>query len=78
MAVSLDPFNDQGGALRVPLEELNIAAGQPYLVQDLLTDERQVWHGEWNRVSLSNRSIPGKIWRLRPRLRRENDFDYFM
>ena len=78
IAVGLDPFNDQAAKVRVPLGELKIAEGQPYLVQDLLTDERQVWHGEWNRLLLSNRDIPGKIWLLRPRLRRENDFDYFM
>jgi starch synthase (maltosyl-transferring) len=78
IVVSLDPFNDQQGTVRVPLAELGIGAGRPYLVHDLLTDEKNIWHGEENRVSLSLQAVPAKIYRLHPRLRREQDFDYYM
>jgi starch synthase (maltosyl-transferring) len=78
VVVSLDPFNNQEGTVRVPLEELGISAGRPYLVHDLLTDEKNIWHDEKNHVALKLQAMPAKIYRLHPRLRREHDFDYFM
>jgi starch synthase (maltosyl-transferring) len=78
VVVSLDPFNSQEGTVRVPLEELGIRAGQPYLVHDLLSEEKNIWHDERNRVALSLHAMPAKIYRLQPRLRREHDFDYYM
>ncbi len=78
VVVSLDPFNNQQGTVRVPLAELGISAGRPYLVHDLLTDEKNIWHDAENQVSLSLQAVPAKIYRLHPRLRREQDFDYYM
>jgi starch synthase (maltosyl-transferring) len=78
VVVSLDPFNNQQGTVRVPLAELGIGAGRPYLVHDLLTDEKNIWHDAENQVSLSLQAVPAKIYRLHPRLRREQDFDYYM
>jgi starch synthase (maltosyl-transferring) len=78
MVVSLDPFNRQAGNIRVPLEALGISPGHPFLVHDLLGDAKNIWHDEWNRVELDPRALPGLICRLHPRLRREQDFDYFM
>jgi starch synthase (maltosyl-transferring) len=78
VVVSLDPFNNQEGTVRVPLAELGISAGHPYLVHDLLTEEKNIWHDERNRVALNLHVMPAKIYRLQPRLRREHDFDYFM
>jgi starch synthase (maltosyl-transferring) len=78
VVVSLDPFHNQEGSVRVPLEELGISAGRPYLVHDLLTDEKNIWHDERNRVVLSLQGMPAKIYRLHPRLRREHDFDYYL
>jgi starch synthase (maltosyl-transferring) len=76
--VSLDPFNSQECVVRVPLEDLGITPGHPYLVHDLLIDDRNIWHGERNRVTINLHVMPAKIFRIRPRLRREHDFDYFM
>jgi starch synthase (maltosyl-transferring) len=78
VVVSLDPFNNQEGTVRVPLAELGISAGHPYLVHDLLTEEKNIWHDERNRVALNLHVMPAKIYLLQPRLRREHDFDYFM
>jgi starch synthase (maltosyl-transferring) len=78
VVVSLDPFNNQEGSVRVPLEELGISAGRPYLVHDLLTEEKNIWHDEENRVALNLQAMPAKIYQLHPRLRREHDFDYYM
>ena len=60
------------------LQELGITAGHPYLVHDLLSGERNIWHGERNRLALDIQALPAKICLLRPRLRRENDFDYYL
>jgi starch synthase (maltosyl-transferring) len=78
IVVSLDPFNPQSARIRVPLERLGIVAGHPYLTHDLLSNSRNIWSQEWNRVSLDPRALPAAILRLHPRLRREQDFDYFM
>ncbi len=78
IVVSLDPFNRQEARIRVPLERLGIVAGHPYLVHDLLSDGRNIWNQEWNPVSFDPQALPGAVFRLHPRLRREQDFDYFM
>lgn len=77
--VSLDPFRPQSGNLRVPLKELGAAPGEPYLMHDLLTGDKFIWQGEWNRVELSPHFLlPARIFRVRRRMRKESDFDYFM
>ena len=78
IAVNLDPFHTQSCRLRVPLEELGISRGQPYLVHDLLGEDRFIWHSEWNGLDLDPQILPARIFRLRTRLKRERDFDYFM
>jgi starch synthase (maltosyl-transferring) len=78
VVVSLDPFNGQECTIRIPLEALGIGAGDPYLVHDLLSDEKNIWHGERNRVALCHNAVPARICRLKPRLRREQDFDYYL
>lgn len=78
IAVNLDPFNTQAGNIRVPVESLGIEEGHPFLVDDLLTGQKNIWHAAWNPVELDPRALPARICRLRPRLRREHHFDYFM
>jgi starch synthase (maltosyl-transferring) len=76
--VNLDPFHTQSGWVRVPLEELGIAEDQPYLVYDLLSQDKYFWQGERNYVELNPNVLPVHIFRVHRRLRREQDFDYFM
>ncbi|WP_298437441.1 alpha-1,4-glucan--maltose-1-phosphate maltosyltransferase [Geobacter sp.] len=78
VVVSLDPFFPQEATVALPLDILGVEEGHPLLVEGLLTGERQIWHGAENRLRLDPAGIPGRIFRLRPRLRREHDFDYFM
>ncbi|MEW6488499.1 MAG: alpha-1,4-glucan--maltose-1-phosphate maltosyltransferase [Thermodesulfobacteriota bacterium] len=78
IAVNLDPFRPQACSVRVPLDELGIAPGQPYLMHDLLGEDRFLWQGEWNRLELDPQVLPARIFRVRSRLRREQDFDYFL
>jgi starch synthase (maltosyl-transferring) len=76
--VNLDPFHTQSGWVRVPIHELGIDARQPYLVHDLLSDDKFIWQGERNYVELNPQVLPANIFRLRKRLKRETDFDYFL
>jgi starch synthase (maltosyl-transferring) len=75
VVVNLDPYNPQSGYLNLPLREFGI--DDNFQVHDLLTNRRYNWSGESNLVSLTP-GVPGYIFRLRKRLRREQDFDYFM
>ncbi|MBE0598044.1 MAG: alpha-1,4-glucan--maltose-1-phosphate maltosyltransferase [Desulfuromonadales bacterium] len=78
VVVSFDPFHPQAGRIRLPLEALGLVPGHPFLVHDLLSGDNSIWHGDWNRVELSPADMPARILKLQPRLRREQDFDYFM
>lgn len=75
--VNLDPFRVQAGWLRLPLDELDIAADKPYQVHDLLGGGRYLWEGEWNYVELNPHISPAHIFRVRRRIQTEQDFDYF-
>jgi len=78
VVVNLDPYHTREGKLWLPMESLDIPDEQAYLVHELLSDEKQVWHGKDNYVTLDPEKSPAKIFQIRRRLRRENDFDYFM
>jgi starch synthase (maltosyl-transferring) len=77
-AVNLDPHHIQSGWLDLPAEELGLDLDRPFQMHDLLTDARYLWQGRRNFVQLDPDSVPAQIFRVRPRIRREQDFDYFM
>ena len=76
--VNLDPHHAQSGWIRVDLEGLGLAPDEAFQVHELLTDARHLWHGERNYVSLDPLRVPAHVFRLRRRVRREQDFDYFL
>jgi len=76
--VNLDPHNTQEGATALDLEELGISEKDTFQVHDLLTGTRYLWRGTANFVRLDPTHIPAAIYRLRRRVRSEQDFDYFM
>ncbi|UCD35843.1 MAG: alpha-1,4-glucan--maltose-1-phosphate maltosyltransferase [Nitrospiraceae bacterium] len=78
VAVNLDPYHTQSGWVTIPIRELGVDPGQPYLVHDLLSDSKFIWHGERNFIELNPHVVPAHIFRVRKRLKREMDFDYFM
>ena len=78
VVVNLDPYHPQGGWVRIPMKELGVDPHQPYLVHDLLSDEKFIWHGEKNYIQLDPSVVPAHIFRVRKRMKRENDFDYFL
>ena len=75
--VNLDPHYAQSGWVNLDTGSLGLDPQQPYQVHELLTGARYLWHGAKNFVQLDPRSAPAQIFRLRHRLRREQDFDYF-
>ncbi len=64
VVVNLDPFNLQHGWVRVPIADWHIAAAQPYMLRDLVSDEQFEWRGEWNYVRLEPGVRPAHIFRL--------------
>ncbi|MHB1422673.1 MAG: alpha-1,4-glucan--maltose-1-phosphate maltosyltransferase [Gemmataceae bacterium] len=77
VVVNLDPHHVQSGWVRVPLDELDLRADEPYQVHDLLTEARYLWNGEANFVRLDPHANVAHVLRLRKRVRTEKDFDYF-
>jgi starch synthase (maltosyl-transferring) len=62
--VNLDPYWAQAGWVEVPAHEWGFASGQPYMMYDLLADERFTWRGNWNWVRLDPAVGPAHILRV--------------
>jgi starch synthase (maltosyl-transferring) len=78
IGVSLDPFTHQSCNVNIPLQTLGFEQNQPYLLHDLLGDEKYVWQGDRNTIGFEPSVLPARIFRVHHRMRREEDFDYFM
>lgn len=78
VVVNLDPFHTQSCWLDLDLAELGLGAGQRYQAHDLLTDARFLWEGARNFVELDPRACPAHVFRLRRKVRTEQDFDYYL
>jgi starch synthase (maltosyl-transferring) len=76
--VNLDPFHTQSGWVTIPVRELGLGERQPYMVHDLIGEDKYIWEGERNFVEIDPQVMPGNIFRVRKRLKRETDFDYFL
>ena len=75
--VNLDPHHTQSGWVELPLDLLQIDAHQEYQVHDLITDARFLWQGPRNYVELKPQVMPAHVFRVRRKVRSEQDFDYF-
>jgi starch synthase (maltosyl-transferring) len=78
VVVDLDPHYMQSGWVYLDLGEFGLEERQPYQVHDLLTDARYLWSGPRNYVQLNPQEMPAHVFRVRRRIRTEQDFDYFM
>lgn len=78
VVVNLDPHHTQTGWIDLPLAELNLDACHGYEVHELLSDTRLLWYGARNYVELDPQKSPANIFRLRRRIRSEQDFEYFL
>ncbi|MDH4192010.1 MAG: alpha-1,4-glucan--maltose-1-phosphate maltosyltransferase, partial [Betaproteobacteria bacterium] len=76
--VNLDPYHPHSGWIELDLEALGIDPVLPYQMHDLLTGARFLWQGPRAFVSLDPARVPAHVLRVRRRVRREQDFDYFL
>jgi starch synthase (maltosyl-transferring) len=60
-AVNLDHRYVQSGWVTLDLDELGIPAGEPYVVEDLLTGSRFTWSGPTNFIRLDPATLPAHI-----------------
>jgi len=77
VAVNVDPHHVQAGWVQVPLEILGLDERTPFQVHDLLSDARYIWSGRANYVKLDPHVMPVHVFRLRRKIRTEQDFDYY-
>ena len=75
--VNLDAKNTHSGWVDLDLAALGIDAQHPYQMHDLLTGARYLWEGARNFVQLDPARVPAHVFRVRRRVHREQDFDYF-
>jgi starch synthase (maltosyl-transferring) len=76
--INLDPHHTQSGWIEIDPGTFGLEPQQAYQMHDLISDARYLWHGARNYVSLDPQRSPAHVMQLRPRMRRENDFDYFL
>jgi starch synthase (maltosyl-transferring) len=76
--VNLDPHHAQSGWVDLDVGALKFDPEQPYQVHDLLSDQRYIWRGRYNYVLLDPQRSPAHVFRLRRRVRSEQDFDYYL
>jgi starch synthase (maltosyl-transferring) len=76
--VNLDPHQAQSGWIDLDVGALKFEPEQPYQVHDLLSDQRYIWRGRYNYVLLEPQRAPAHVFRLRRRVRSEQDFDYYL
>ncbi len=76
--VNLDPHHAQSTWIELDAAWLGIEGDRQYQVHDLLSDQRFLWQGTRNFVMLDPARSPAHVFRLRKRVRSEQDFDYFL
>lgn len=76
--VNLDPYHKQSCRLNLPMDKLEIEAGQPYLLHDFLSNDKYIWQGSSNYIELDPQIMPAHIMKVYRSVHREQDFDYFM
>jgi len=78
VVVNLDPHHVQSGWVELGIDVLGIGHQESYQAHDLISDARYLWYGARNYVELNPATMPAQIFRIRKRIRREQDFDYYM
>ena len=75
-AISLDPFEPQESAFKVPLTRFGLKSDDNYSVTELLSGKRSLWQGDNAYVKLTP-DAPAAFWSVSPLRRSEAGFDYF-
>jgi starch synthase (maltosyl-transferring) len=66
IAVNLDPFEPHEARLSLPMSSLGLGAEDRLQVHELITDQRQLWHGPTHTIRLDPRQEPAAIFRIVP------------
>ncbi|MBD3347449.1 MAG: DUF3416 domain-containing protein [Chitinivibrionales bacterium] len=64
VAVNMDSNYTQSGLVDVPVDLLKIGEEQPYMVHDLISDNKYIWKGRFNYIELNPHIIPAHIFRV--------------
>ncbi|MDD5687121.1 MAG: DUF3416 domain-containing protein [Elusimicrobia bacterium] len=64
IAVNVNPFEIQNARVTVPVEEFGISSDTDYIVEELITGKKYVWHGRENYVRLEPHKEPVYIFRV--------------
>jgi starch synthase (maltosyl-transferring) len=78
VVVNLSPYHVHSGWVELQLDALGLDATQPAQMHDELSDARYIWHGARHYVELHPQVVPAHIFRLRRRIRTEQDFEYYL
>ncbi len=76
--VNLDFHRPQAGTLELGLEGLGLPADAAYEVVDLLDDATYIWQGPRNWIELDPQVGAAHLFHVRPRLRSEREFEYYL
>jgi len=78
VVVNLDPHHVQSGWLDVNPRELGTSSQADYQAHDLISGGRYLFHGRNNFVVLDPSKAPAHVFRIRRRVRTEQDFEYYL
>jgi starch synthase (maltosyl-transferring) len=78
VVVNLSPYHLHSGWVELQLDALGLDPEQPYQLHDELSNVRYLWHGARNYVELHPQAVPAHIFRVRRRIRTEQDFEYYL
>jgi starch synthase (maltosyl-transferring) len=78
VVVNLDPHNKHSAWIDLDLAALQLDGGRPFQVHDLLSGARHTWQNGRNFVKLDPHIVPAHLFRIRRRVRTEQDFEYYL
>ena len=78
VVVNLSPYHAHKGWVELQFDTLGLDPTQPAQMHDELSDARYIWHGARHYVELHPQVVPAHIFRLRRRIRTEQDFEYYL
>jgi starch synthase (maltosyl-transferring) len=64
VAVNMDSYFQQGGWIKVPVNEMGLDPNKPYIVKDILTGKEFEWHHERNFVLLDPNEMPAHVFEV--------------
>jgi len=78
VVVNLSPYYVHSGWVELQFDTLGLDPIQPVQMHDELSAARYIWHSVRHYVELHPQVMPAHIFRLRRRIRTEQDFEYYL